>query len=52
MQAELLFPDVLQKRLPQRAIGLAMNDASFRTCARPRPALPLATREWLAEAAG
>src|SRR6267154_1591513 len=54
LDAGLLFPTELRARLGQgadRAIALAMDPASWRTCAVPRPTVPLATREWLAEAA-
>jgi hypothetical protein len=50
----LLFPDELRTRLGAdagRAIALAMDPATWRSAPSPRPALPLATREWLAEAA-
>src|SRR6202171_2549779 len=54
LDARLLFPAELRKRLGEgadRAIALAMEPASWRSCAAPRPTVPLATREWLAEAA-
>ena len=54
LDARLLFPPELRARLGQnaeRAIALAMDPASWRSCPSPRPALPLATREWLAQAA-
>ena len=54
LDAGLLFPTELRARLGEgadRAIALAMDPASWRTCAVPRPTVPLATREWLAEAA-
>jgi len=50
----LLFPPELRARMgPQadRAIALAMDPGSWRTCPTPTPAVPLANREWLAEAA-
>src|SRR3954468_24271577 len=54
LQAELLFPEALHRQLGAKAargVELAMDPAPFRGCAPPRPALPVATREWLAEAA-
>ena len=54
LDASLLFPAELRARLGEgadRAIALAMEPASWRSCAAPRPSVPLATREWLAEAA-
>src|SRR3981189_3157512 len=54
LDAGLLFPTELRARLGEgadRAIALAMDPASWRTCTVPRPTVPLATREWLAEAA-
>jgi len=54
LDARLLFPAELRARLGEgadRAIALAMEPASWRSCAAPRPTVPLATREWLAEAA-
>jgi hypothetical protein len=50
----LLFPAELRARLgpsAEEAIRLATDPAAFRGCASPRPAVPLATREWLADAA-
>lgn len=50
----LLFPEELRARLGPdagRAISLAMDPATWRSPPSPRPAAPLATREWLAEAA-
>src|SRR5581483_260463 len=54
LDGALLFPDELRARLgPEaaQAIALAMDAATWRTSPAPRPAVPLATREWLAEAA-
>jgi hypothetical protein len=54
VDAALLFPPELRARLgpdADRVIALAMDPASWRVCAAPRPTVPLATREWLAEAA-
>jgi hypothetical protein len=54
LDPELLFPAELRTRVgadAERAISLAMEPSSWRTCAAPRPTVPLATREWLAEAA-
>src|SRR5207248_4963495 len=42
LDAALLFPPALRAR---------MDPASWRLCADPRATVPLATREWLAEAA-
>ena len=50
----LLFPPSLRADLGPRAghaISMAMDRGTFRTCAAPRPTLPVASREWLAEAA-
>src|ERR1700737_3152416 len=50
LDASLLFPAELRARLGEgadRAIALAMEPASWRSCAAPRPTVPLATREWL-----
>ena len=54
VDAGLLFSPELRARLgpdADRAIALAMDPSSWRVCASPRPTVPLATREWLAEAA-
>src|SRR5438309_3511010 len=54
LEEEVLFPEALRSRLggsAEQAIRQAMDPASFRACAGPRPVLPVATREWLAEAA-
>ena len=54
LEEEVLFPDPLRARLgrgAEEAIRRAMDPASYRACAGPRPVLPVATREWLAEAA-
>ena len=50
LDAELLFPESLRARLGAGAIAQAMDEKSYRTCAQARPADPIATREWLAEA--
>jgi hypothetical protein len=54
LDAVLLFPPELRARLgpsAQSSIALAMDPVSWRSCASPRPTVPLATREWLAEPA-
>src|SRR5262249_20570491 len=54
LDARLLFPPELRARLgagADRAIDRAMDPASWRSCPAPHPAVPLATREWLASAA-
>jgi hypothetical protein len=54
LDPELLFPPAVRARLgpaPERAIALAMDPATYRACARPLPAIPVATREWLGQAA-
>lgn len=54
LDAALLFPDELRARLgpdPDGAIAQAMDPATWRGSPAPRPTVPLATREWLAEAA-
>jgi hypothetical protein len=51
LMADLLFPDALRAQLGARAIAQAMDEKSFRACAQARPAVPIATREWLSEAA-
>src|SRR5436309_125844 len=54
LDAALLFPPALRARMgpkADRAIAVAMDPASWRLCADPRATVPLATREWLAEAA-
>jgi hypothetical protein len=54
LDGRLLFPPELRARMgpgAERAIALAMDPASWRSCPSPRPTLPLATREWLASAA-
>jgi len=54
LDGALLFPPELRARIgagAERAIALAMDPASWRSCPSPRPAVPLATREWLASAA-
>jgi len=50
----LLFSPELRHRLGPKAnsaIALAMDPSSWRSCPSPRPAVPLANRQWLAEAA-
>jgi hypothetical protein len=54
LDSALLFPPDLRARMgpkADRAIELAMDPASWRSCAAPRATIPVATREWLAEAA-
>src|SRR5256885_626280 len=54
VEAEALFPPALHDRLgtnASRAIPLAMDPSSWRVDGSPRATVPLATREWLAEAA-
>jgi hypothetical protein len=54
VDSTLLFPPELRARLgaeAEGAITLAMHPESWRSCASARPTVPLATREWLAEAA-
>jgi hypothetical protein len=54
VEAEALFPASLRDRLgpgAERAIPLVMDAASWRVEGSPRPTVPIATREWLAEAA-
>src|SRR4051812_38587927 len=53
-ETRLLFCADLRARLgpsADEAIRLATDPAAFRACAMPRAAVPLATREWLADAA-
>jgi hypothetical protein len=49
LDLDLLFPESLG--LPAAAVGLAAEQASWRSCEKPRPTEPSASREWLAEAA-
>ena len=54
VEAEALFPPVLRDRLgtgASRAVLLAMDPSSWRVDCAPRATVPVATREWLAEAA-
>src|SRR2546426_3725500 len=54
LDAALVFPPELRARLGPDAgpaIALAMDPGSWRSCPSPRATIPLATREWLAEAA-
>jgi hypothetical protein len=54
LEASLLFPPALAARMNSsaaRAVGMAMDASTWRTCVGPRPTQPLASREWLAEAA-
>jgi hypothetical protein len=54
VEAEALFPPVLHDRLGRnasRAIPLAMDPSKWRVDGSPRATVPVATREWLAEAA-
>src|SRR4051812_23710027 len=53
VEAEALFPPALRDRLGtagSRSIPLAMNPANWRVDSAPRATVPIATREWLAEA--
>jgi len=49
VDAALLFPASLQPGAS--AVARAMDQSTWQTCSAPRPTLPVATREWLAEAA-
>jgi len=54
LDPEVLFPPAVRARLGPAgggAITVAMDPATYRRCASPLPAVPLATREWLGEAA-
>lgn len=54
LEPNLVFPASVRARMgPEagRAVDLALDPATWRACAVPRPAEPVATREWLAEAA-
>src|SRR3954469_25487194 len=54
VEAEALFPPALRDRLgngASRAIPVAMDPSSWRVDRAPRATVPIATREWLAEAA-
>jgi hypothetical protein len=54
LNPEVLFPPAVRARLgpaPDRAIALAMDPATHRSCAGPLPAIPVATREWLCQSA-
>jgi len=54
LDPDVLFPSAVRARLgpaPDRAIALAMDPATYRTCAGPIPTIPVATREWLGRAA-
>ena len=54
VEAETLFPPALYDRLGQnasRAIPSAMDPSMWRVDGSPRATVPVATREWLAEAA-
>src|SRR5437868_2428333 len=54
LETDLLFPPAVRAQLgpsSARIIDLAMDADRYRACAGPRPTLPIATREWLAEAA-
>src|SRR5256884_1395785 len=54
LDAALLFPPELRAGLGPAAgaaIALAMDPGSWRSSASPRATIPVATREWLAEAA-
>jgi hypothetical protein len=50
----LLFPAALRAKLGARAdhaIRMSLDAQTWRTCASPRPTVPVASREWLSEAA-
>src|SRR5215470_4199374 len=54
LDPHLLFPSAVRARLgpaPDRVIALAMDPASYRSCTASLPAIPVATREWLGQAA-
>jgi hypothetical protein len=51
LETELLFPPALKAQLPERAIAQAMDPSTWRTSKSARATVPVATREWLAEAA-
>ncbi len=54
LDPQLLFPPAVRARLGSRAeevVEAAMDASSWRSCPAPRATVPLATREWLAEAA-
>ena len=54
LDAALLFPPEVRTGLGPAAgaaIALAMDPGSWRSSASPRATIPVATREWLAEAA-
>lgn len=54
LEFDLLFSSAVRTKLgtdPDSAIAQAMDPATWRSCPSARPTVPLATREWLAEAA-
>src|SRR4051794_36526765 len=54
LDPRLLFPPAIRTRLGPRAeevIATAMDMSFYRSSSTARPTVPLATREWLAEAA-
>src|SRR5947199_9478293 len=54
VEAEALFPPALRERLgseASRTIPLVMDPANWRVDSAPRATVPIATREWPAEAA-
>jgi len=54
LDPSLLFPPAVRARLgpaPERVIARAMDPGTYRACAGPLPAIPVATREWLGQAA-
>jgi len=54
LDPSVLFPPAVRARLgpaPDRVIALAMDPTTYRSCAGPLPAIPVATREWLGQAA-
>src|SRR5207253_4389130 len=54
LDPELVFSRPVRDRLGSKAahaIGMAGDPAAWRACEIARPTVPIATREWLAEAA-
>lgn len=51
LDAQLLFPETVAAKVSPKAIGRALDAATWRVCARPQAVIPVATREWLAKAA-
>lgn len=50
IEPELVFPARLRERLGP-ALDTALDASTWRACSSPRPTVPMATREWLSEAA-